>query len=121
MELAHEIKDILAEKGIDYSLPLEISATTTETRQNLENNLLSCHAVIVLFDNSSPVWVRKQLLYCQRMQSKRDQPLKVIAVCCKSQKNKSHLNINLRNMHILECPTLQAEKALPLFFKELQL
>lgn len=122
MPLAHQIKDILDTYGIGYSLPLDISVTTkaTEIRQYLEQNLLYCDAVIVLYDHTSVVWVNEQLLYCRRMQRRRDQPLKVIAVYNTPSTNKPPLNIKLPNMRILDCPSPQVDTCLPLFLQSLQ-
>lgn len=121
MTLAHRIKDILDAHGIGYSLPLEISTSTkaAEIRNYLEQNLLYCDSIIVLYDNTSVVWVNEQLLYCRRMQRLRDQPLKIIAVYSTPSPNKLPLNIKLPNMQILNCPATQVESCLPLFLQSL--
>lgn len=108
MALAHKIKDFLDAHGIGYSLPLDISVSTTpaEIRQNLEQNLLYCDAVIVVYDKTSIAWVNEQLLYCRRMQRRRDYPLKVIAVYNTPVINKPPLNIKLPNMQILDCSSI---------------
>jgi hypothetical protein len=122
MPLAHQIKDILEARGVGYSLPLELSVTTkpAEIRQYLEQNLLSCDAVIVLYDSTSVVWVNEQILYCRRMQRRREQPLKIIAVYNTPATHKPALNMKLPNMQILDCPSPQVETCLPLLFRYLQ-
>ncbi len=119
MALAHEIKKILEQHGIAYSLPLIGSESTTpsEIRQNLEQNLLSCDAVIVVYDKTSIVWVHEQLLYCRRMARQRNQPLKLIGVYNTPSSAKPHLNLKLPNMQILVCPVPQADSCLPEFLK----
>jgi hypothetical protein len=119
MALAHEIKDILEQHSIGYSLPLAFSESTTpsEIRQDLEQNLLSCDAVMVVYDNTSMVWVQEQLLYCRRMARRRDQPLKLIAVYNTPSPEKPPLNINLPNMQILACPVPDADSCLQDFLK----
>ncbi len=121
MTLAYRIKDILDAHGIGYSLPLDISMSTkaAEIRNYLEQNLLYCDSIIVIYDNTSVVWVNEQLLYCRRMQRKRDQPLKIIAVYNTPSPNKPPLNIKLPNMQILNCPATQVESCLPLFLQSL--
>jgi len=122
MSLAHQIKDILEANGIGYSLPLEMSSYTkpADIRQYLEQNILSCDAIIVLYDNTSVVWVNEQILYCRRMQRRRDQPLKIIAVYNTPVANKPPLNMKLPNMQILDCPSPQVETCLPILFRYLQ-
>ncbi|MCP4698786.1 MAG: toll/interleukin-1 receptor domain-containing protein [Gammaproteobacteria bacterium] len=123
MDLANKIKDFLEKNGISYSLPLENSFITkaSDIRKDLEQNLLYCSAVIMLYDETPTVQVRGQLLYCHHMLGMRDRPLKVIAVCIKpSAASKPPLNIKFPYLKILECPTLQADTALPLFIQALQ-
>jgi len=117
MAVAHDIKDILEQHGIGYSLPLAFSESTTpgEIRQDLEQNLLSCDAVMVVYDNTSMIWVHEQLLYCRRMARRRDQPLKLIAVYNTPSLEKPPLNMKLPNMQILACPS--ADSCLPEFLK----
>jgi hypothetical protein len=122
MPLANQIKDILETHGIGYSLPLEPSANTkaAEIRQYLEQNLLYSDAVLVLYDNTSVVWVTEQLLYSRRIQGRREQPLKMIAVYNKPLPGKTSLPIKFPNLRLLECPTPQDATCLPLFIRALQ-
>jgi hypothetical protein len=119
MAVAHKIKDILEQHSIGYSLPLEFSEATTpsEIRQDLEQNLLSCDAVMIVYDNTSMIWVHEQLLYCRRMARRRDQPLKLIAVYNTTSTEKPPLNMKLPNMQILACPAPQADSCLPYFLE----
>ena len=71
---------MLQEEGFGFSLPVLENISPAEKRQDLEENLLDCDAVIVLYARTSVVWVREQLRYCRRMQGRRDRPLKIIAV-----------------------------------------
>jgi hypothetical protein len=121
MALAHKIKEILDTYGIGYSLPLDISITTTSTeiRQYLEQNLLSCDAVLVIYDCTSVVWVNEQLLYCRRMQRQRDQPLKKVAVYHTPSTDKPALNLKLPNMQILECSSPHQKNCLSDFLQSL--
>jgi hypothetical protein len=121
--LAQQIRDILATHGLGCSLPLDITVTTSpeEIRENLEDNLLCCDAVLVLYDSHTPaVWVHKQLLYCHRIAAKRDNPLKAIAVCNQSDTTHSPVNISLPNLHILNCPSLDMDRWLPNLMHVLQ-
>lgn len=123
MELAYQVRDILDAHGIGYSLPLDITVTTkaTEMRSHLEQNLLTCDAVLVLYDHTSIIWVNEQLLYCRRIQRKREQPIQVIAVYNTPTTSKHALNIKLPNMQVLDCPTPHVDTCLPLFLQRLQI
>jgi len=105
MALAHNIEEILINHGLGCSLPLEIAENTDpETiRADLEENLLSCDAVLVIDDaNTSLPWVRKQLLHCNRISSKREQSFKAVVRCNNASTSKSPLNIHLPYLHIVD-------------------
>ncbi len=97
-------------KNIRYSLPLENSETASaaEIRHDMKNNLLSCDVIILIWDKAPLAWIREQLLFCKRMESKREKNLKLIAVCLNpSTTDKSQLNFMLPNMRMFDCSELQ--------------
>ena len=98
LSLAREIGEMLKEEGFGFSLPLLENIPPTEKRQDLEENLLDCDAVIVLYASTSVVWVHEQLRYCRRMQGRRDRPLKIIVVFSQVAPNKPPLGMNPPNM-----------------------
>jgi hypothetical protein len=123
IKLANQIKDFLDEQGIGYSMPLEdlTGVKASEIRQYLEQNLLSCDAVLLLYDNTSVYWVNEQLLYCRRMQGRRDQPLKLIAVYdVPSSSKKPNLSVKLPNMQIFNCPSNDIETCVSQFLQSLE-
>ena len=104
LDLTAQILPILDENGIDYVLPLKrtIEVSAGDIRQDIENNILNCDAVIILYEQTTPIWVREQLGTCRRLQRKRDNPLKIIAVYKHPQKPDPDLK--LENLHIYCCP-----------------
>jgi len=104
MQLAHQVEGMLSQQGLECCLPLETShpLSAAKLREDLENNLQYCDAVLLLYDiNTDEVWVRSQLLQCKRARGKRDQPFKVIVVCKHPQT--PPVNINLVDLRIFEC------------------
>jgi hypothetical protein len=124
MEIARQIKIFLDEKKIGCTLPLSVSHVPdpAEIRKDLENNLLSCDAVVVPYDKTPITQIREKILFCRRMQGERDKPFKIIAVCNKPAKNKPSLSdlITLPNMEIFKCPELHVGTCLPRFIEILQ-
>jgi cellulose biosynthesis protein BcsQ len=119
--LAHQMGNILTTEGIACSLPLEISTRTkpVEIQTNLQQNLLACDAVIVLSgDNTTVDWVKEQVSYCQRLQVRRKQPFKILAVCEKPAVDKPP--VFMPQLRVFKCPTLQAETCLPEFIRILR-
>ncbi len=118
LTLALEIGEILKEEGFGFSLPLLENISPAEKRQDLEENLLDCDAVIVLYANTALPWVREQLRYCRRMQGRRDRPVKIIAVFSKA--NNQPLGMSLPNVQILEFSSLRESNCVPLLVQALQ-
>jgi hypothetical protein len=120
LSLAQEIATMLKEEGFGFSLPLLENIPPADKRRDLEANLQDCDAVIVLYANTSLAWVREQLLYCRRMQGRRDRPVKIIAVFSQASPGKPPLGMNLPNMRVLEFSTLRDSTCFPLFKQALQ-
>jgi len=119
LDLTAQILPILNENGIDYVLPLKrtIETSSGDIRQDIENNILNCDAVIILYEQTTPIWVREQLGTCRRLQRKRENPLKIIAVYKHPQKPDPDLK--LENLHIYCCPPDQISGYLSQFMEAL--
>jgi hypothetical protein len=103
LDLAEKIGTYLEQYNFLSRPPVDVSASSAQIRQNLEQNLLSCHAVIVLADKVPMVWVNEHLRYYRRIVARRSQPLKLVTVYGT---NPSSLNyIHLPNTKIVSCST----------------
>ncbi len=122
MRLARKIHENLESRGVHCMLaaPNSITGNAADIRKNLEQNLLKCSVVIVIYGNAPPIWVREQILYCRRMQWQRIKPLKLIAVLNVPSSGKQELPINLENMKIYDCPEEQMTQCLPKILEELR-
>jgi hypothetical protein len=118
MNLALEVGKMIQEEGFGFSLPLLEGIPPAEIRQDLEQNLLDCDAVILLYANTNVRWVREQLLYCRRMQGRRERPLKIIAVF--SRANNQPLGMSLPKMQVLEFSSLRESNWVPILVQALQ-
>ncbi len=125
LDLAKQIEQALVKLGYACSLPMVIDHNTppAKIREDLDNNLQFCDAVIILNNkNTDLVWVRQQVLQCRRAEGKREnrQALKAIAVYNHPDREKSPININLPNLHILEGSVPYPESCVPTFIQVLQ-
>lgn len=102
LHLAEAVCDELDRCGADISLPIS-DGTPAEIRKDLEANLLTCDALIVIYGQSTVRWVREQLMQCRKVLYRRDQPLPALAVYEGPPEEKNPLNLRLRNMRILNC------------------
>jgi len=114
-ECADKISHILDEKGFFFSLPLLEGCSPNEKREDLEENLRNCNAIILIYVNSSVRWVREQINYCWRIRGqKRDNPLKIMAVFQLSG-DKQPIDTNLYDLKVLNCSTQQGSTCLAMF------
>ncbi|MEK7990639.1 MAG: toll/interleukin-1 receptor domain-containing protein [Thiotrichaceae bacterium] len=123
MTLGQQISEVLQNYGIAYTLPLPITPQTkaAEIRKDLKNNLLYSDALLVLYGEATPEWVRGQLWEVRRLQANRKQSLKVFAVFNQLSQQKPPLNMNLPNMRLLECSSTQpTDQCLRDFIQALQ-
>lgn len=123
MNLGQQISEVLHHHGIAYTLPLPITPQTkaAEIRKDLKNNLLYSDALLVLYGEATPEWVRGQLWEVRRLQGNRKQSLKVLAVFNQLSQQKPPLNMNLPNMRLLECSSTQlTDQCLQDFIQALQ-
>lgn len=123
MTLGQQISEVLQHYGIAYTLPLPITPQTkaAEIRKDLKNNLLYSDALLVLYGEATPEWVRGQLWEVRRLQGNRKQSLKILAVFNQLSQQKPPLNMNLPNMRLLECSSQQlTDQCLQDFIQALQ-
>jgi hypothetical protein len=48
-----------------------------EIMEDLEANLINCGALLLLYGNAPPAWVRAQLLRCSKLEKMREEPLRL--------------------------------------------
>jgi len=119
--IAKKICEILKNNGLSSATPIFEDISPAEKRKDLEGNLTSCDAIIVLYVKSNIAWVREQLRQCQKIMRKRkDYPIKIVAIYdVPEDLNKPDLGMRFPNLEILECPNLNSENCLPKFLKKL--
>lgn len=125
LDLAKQVEQALVKLGYACSLPMVIDHKTppAKIREDLDNNLQFCDAVIILNNiNTDLVWVRQQVLQCRRAEGKRDgrEALKAIAIYNHPDREKSPININLPNLHILDGSVPYPDTCVPTFIQVLQ-
>ena len=123
--LAEQVQQSLDKKGIVSSLPLDQSfkPSPQEIREDIKMSLTECDAVLIIYGNSSPLWLKEQLLMCHRWQRKRvdEDPLKVIALHYEiNGKSDSKLPVNLPDLQVFYCPPKSIDEYLEGFMEALK-
>jgi hypothetical protein len=89
-------------------------------RKDLEQNLLHCDAVIVVYGGIPVFWVRQRLVHCFKLAIRRHQPLKVLAVYEGPPELKAPLSVMIPNLCIIDCRSGLHERALLTFVNALK-
>jgi hypothetical protein len=100
-DLATSVKDQLRRLGVDVSLPTW-DQPPEAVREDLEDNLRQCNALIVIYGKSTVTWVRRQLLLYRKVVGQRE-PLPALAVYQGPPEDKPPLNIDFHNLLLIDC------------------
>jgi hypothetical protein len=100
--LAEKVSEFLRNKGLTVFKSIS-SGTPEEIRKDLEDNLLGCDALIIVYGNTTRNWVRAQLRYQEKIIRLRVTPLKVLAVLEGPPEPKMELEVEMNNLNIINC------------------
>ena len=117
--LAEEVCQELVHSGVDYILPVR-STIPADNRRDLEDNLLNCDGIIIIYGQSNVTWVRRQLLESRKVLAMRESPLRVFAVYEGPPEEKDGLDIKLHNLKVLDFRKGLDKSRLRTFLADLQ-
>jgi len=97
---------------MDSSLPLsqDLGLSPQEIEESIEQDLLNCHAAIIISDKAPPMWVKQKILHCFKIQAERNSNgnknnMNIVAVFNKPPPEglEAKLGIKRANLHIWDC------------------
>jgi hypothetical protein len=101
-QLAQDVAKLLLEEGVGYSMRLE-TGSPDEIRTDLEENLLTCDGLLLIYGATTASWVRSQLRQGRKVISQREEPLPAMAVFEGPPPEKVGLDLMLPNLLQLGC------------------
>lgn len=119
--LAEQVCEILYRCGIDYVLPT-LTDDPAKNREDLEGNLRTCDAVIVIYGGTTGSWVKSQLLQCRKTLAEREDPLSALALFAgpPDEPNKlDRLGLRLHDLQVINCARGLEEPELKRFLDSL--
>ncbi len=117
--LAEEVSRVVDKFGMGYAMPLR-EGDPAEIRQDLEKNLIQCDGVIVVYGAVTANWARGQLRQCRKIMSRRERPLKALAVYEGPPEEKVPLDFKLPDMMVINCRQCLVEGKLQPFLEALK-
>jgi hypothetical protein len=94
LAIARELKAEFQRHRIPVSLPVP-GDFGEATRLDLEENLVECSALILVYGQATPVWVRGQLRLFNKLRGRRSEPPRVLAVYAGPPAPKSEIDFSL--------------------------
>ena len=103
-QIAQETSKLLNDMGVAHSLPLqpEPGMSPREIRDDIENNLKNCDAVMMIFCHGPVSQLRNHLMICQRINARREEPIKIVAAFMEPERDPGTLNIKFRGLAIYD-------------------
>lgn len=118
-ELAEEIAKLLLQEGIGYSMPLA-NGSPDDIRTDLEENMLTCDGLLLVYGSTTASWVRSQLRQGRKIISQREQPLTAMGVFEGPPLDKVGLDLKLPNLLLLDCRSGMSSAAIRKFVASLK-
>lgn len=117
--LGREIHRVVKTRGLGCVVPLR-KGNPEEVRQDLEQCLLDCDGVLIVYGSVTHAWARAHMMQCHKMKGKREHPLKAVAVYEGPPEDKDPLGLDLPGIFTLNCRKGFDETALQPFLDALQ-
>jgi hypothetical protein len=91
-----------------------------EVRADLEENLTDCDAFVLVYGDTTPLWVRGQLRLYNKIKSKRSAPPRVLAIYTGPPPDKADIGFNLPDVRLIDCRETGGLEALNALIEELR-
>ncbi len=102
-EAIDRVLDELEDTGLLCMGPEPESTDAKARLADLEQNFTSCDALILLHGNAPSTWVKSQLVLFTKLSAKRNEKLKLMAICKGPPGPKEDIKFRLANAQVIDC------------------
>lgn len=102
LALAKDLKRALADANFSAAVPF-LQGSAEDIRLDLEENIVDCDALLMVYGQSPPVWVRGQLRLYAKLKHRRRAPLKALAIYLGPPEAKPDLGMDLPECQEIDC------------------
>ena len=92
-----------------------------QVRADLEENIIECDALVLVYGQTTPVWVRGQQRLYNKLRAKRASPPRIIALYCGPPPAKPDLGFILPEMREIDCRTAMTLEPVRALIEELRI
>jgi hypothetical protein len=118
-DVARIVQDEFKRHRLSTIMPA-FEGSAEAVRADLEENLIECDALVLVYGDTTPLWVRGQLRLFNKIKSKRAAPPKILAIYSGPPEKAGALGISIANAREIDCGGTWAMEALQPLIQELQ-
>jgi hypothetical protein len=100
-QIANRIKDYVGRFASAF-LPV-IEGKPEELRRDIEENIVDCDGLLVVYGDGSAAWVHQQLRLYNKLAPRRQKPIKLLAVIEAPPEAKPGIDVAIPGMSVLNC------------------
>ena len=94
IQLAENLRRELTGANLTSAVPI-LQGSSEDVRLDLEENIVDCDALVMVYGEATPVWVRGQLRLYSKLKHRRKQPLKALAIYLGPPESKPDLGMDM--------------------------
>jgi hypothetical protein len=102
LEMAKQIQQEFLNHALPAAIPKLEGGSAEEIRTDIEESLIECAALVLVYGRTSPFWVRSQLRLFNKVKARRSCPPRVLAVYCGPPVDKQDLGFSLPDMREID-------------------
>ncbi len=114
IELADTLRRELAGSNVTAAIPL-LQGSSEDVRLDLEENIVDCDALVMVYGEATPVWVRGQLRLYSKLKHRRRQPMRALAICLGPPETKPDIGMDFAELKQIDCRSGVAADSLKQF------
>lgn len=92
--LAENLRQQFKGANLSAAIPI-LQGSSEDVRLDLEENIVECDALVVVYGESTPVWLRGQLRLYSKLKHRRKEPLKTLAIYIGPPESKPDIGMDL--------------------------
>jgi hypothetical protein len=94
LKLAEDLRREFKGANLSAAIPI-LQGSSEDVRLDLEENIVECDALVMIYGETTPVWVRGQLRLYSKLKHRRKEPLKTLAIYVGPPETKPDIGMDL--------------------------
>jgi hypothetical protein len=94
LKLAENLRAEFRNANLTAAIPI-LQGSSEDVRHDLEENIVECDALVMIYGETTPVWLRGQLRLYSKLKHRRKEPLKTLAIYVGPPESKPDIGMDL--------------------------